>query len=299
MRKIQLGLIGTSEENGHPYSWSAIINGYDKKKIKKCGFPIIPKYLNKKNYPKDFIKNAQVSHIWTQDVKISRKIASTTFIPNIVTKKENLIGKVDGVLIARDDYKNHYKISKPFLKAGLPVYIDKPISISLKNFEKIYNNEIYPGQIFTCSATRYSKSLSLPLLIKKKIGVIKKIIATSPKNWDKYSVHIIEPVVKMLFKKDVPLKFEKSKVNKNNLVVTWSSNIQTVFVMKKNKKSQIKILIKGSKGKKTLYFDDTFESFKLALKDFIFGIKKKSIQSPKRHNYKIVKIIEQGIKLNV
>ena len=299
MRKIQLGLIGTSEENGHPYSWSAIINGYDKKKIKKCGFPIIPKYLNKKNYPKDFIKNAQVSHIWTQDVKISRKIASTTFIPNIVTKKENLIGKVDGVLIARDDYKNHYKISKPFLKAGLPVYIDKPISISLKNFEKIYNNEIYPGQIFTCSATRYSKSLSLPVLIKKKIGVIKKIIATSPKNWDKYSVHIIEPVVKMLFKKDVPLKFEKSKVNKNNLVVTWSSKTQTVFVMKKNKKSQIKILIEGSKGKKTLYFDDTFESFKLALKDFIFGIKKKSIQSPKRHNYKIVKIIEQGIKLNV
>ena len=96
-----------------------------------------------------------------------------------------------------------------------------------------------------------------------------------------------------------PLKFEKSKVNKNNLVVTWSSKIQTVFVMKKNKKSQIKILIEGSKGKKTLYFDDSFESFKLALKDFILGIKKKSIQSPKRHNYKIVKIIEQGIKLNV
>jgi len=299
MKTIRLGLIGVSKDNGHPYSWSAIINGYDKKKIKNCGYPIISNYLNKKKYPKDFIKKTKISHIWTQDVKISKKIASTTFIPNIVAKKENLIGKVDGILIARDDYENHYKNSKPFLKAGLPVYIDKPISISLRNFEKIYKNEIYKGQIFTCSAIRYSKSLNLNDKIKKKIGVIKKIIAISPKNWDKYGIHIIESVIKILSKKDVPLKFEKSKIVKNNLVVTWSSKVQTVFMMKKNIKTKIKIIVEGTKGKKTLYFDDTFESFKSALKDFILGIEKKSIQSPKRYNHKIVKIIEQGIKLNV
>ena len=131
MKKIKLGIIGISKGNGHPYSWSAIINGYDKKKIKDCGFSVIPKYLNKKIYPRDFINNAKVSHIWTQNIKISKKIASTTYIPNIVKKKEHLIGKVDGILLARDDYKNHYKISKPFLKAGMPVYIDKPISINL------------------------------------------------------------------------------------------------------------------------------------------------------------------------
>ena len=32
MKTIRLGLIGISKDNGHPYSWSAIINGYDKKK---------------------------------------------------------------------------------------------------------------------------------------------------------------------------------------------------------------------------------------------------------------------------
>ena len=69
--------------------------------------------------------------------------------------------------------------------------------------------------------------------------------------------------------------------------------------MKKNKKTKIKIIVEGTKGKKTLYFDDIFESFKSALKDFISGIEKKSIQSPKKYNYKVVKIIEQGIKLNV
>ena len=300
MKKIKLGIIGTSKGNGHPYSWSAIINGYDKKKIKNCGFPIIPKYLDKKNFPKDFINFAKVSYIWTQDIKISKKIASTTYIPNIVKKKENLIGKVDGILLARDDYKNHYKISKPFLKAGMPVYIDKPISINLRNLKKIYSNEKYPGQIFTCSATRYSKSLSLNSNLRKKIGAIKKIIASCPKNWDKYGIHLIEPIIKILLKKDVPLKFEKyKKIAKNNLLVVWKSRVQTVFIMNKNNNSKIKIEIEGSKGKIKLYFNDTFESFKLALKDFICGIKKKSVQSPKSHNFKVIKIIEEGIKLNV
>ena len=27
-----------------PYSWSAIINGYDKDEMKKCPFPVIPQY---------------------------------------------------------------------------------------------------------------------------------------------------------------------------------------------------------------------------------------------------------------
>jgi hypothetical protein len=28
-KKIKLGIIGASKGNGHPYSWSAIFNGYD------------------------------------------------------------------------------------------------------------------------------------------------------------------------------------------------------------------------------------------------------------------------------
>ena len=48
MKVIHLGLIGASKGNGHPYSWSAIINGYDKKKMKHCEYKVIPNYLKKK-----------------------------------------------------------------------------------------------------------------------------------------------------------------------------------------------------------------------------------------------------------
>ena len=77
-RIINLGIIGSSEGNGHPYSWSAIFNGYNKKIMENCGYPSIPRYLEKQKFPNDQIKEAKVTHIWTQNKKslLQQKIAS-------------------------------------------------------------------------------------------------------------------------------------------------------------------------------------------------------------------------------
>ena len=128
---IKLGLMGISKGNGHPSSWAAIINGYDKKLMINCGFPVIPEYLSEHKFPEASIKTMKVSHIWTQDIQISQKIAKTTFIPNIVANYEDMIGHVDGILLARDDAENHLTFSKPFLNAGLPIFIDKPLAYKL------------------------------------------------------------------------------------------------------------------------------------------------------------------------
>ena len=71
---IKLGLIGISKGNGHPYSWAAIINGYEEKLMLDCGFPVIPDYLSKHKFPEESIKTMTVSHIWTQDINISQHI---------------------------------------------------------------------------------------------------------------------------------------------------------------------------------------------------------------------------------
>jgi len=64
---LRLGVIGLSPGNGHPYSWSAIFNGYNLQAMEECGFPVIPRYLEKQNFPDDGIQSAKVTHIWTQD----------------------------------------------------------------------------------------------------------------------------------------------------------------------------------------------------------------------------------------
>ena len=44
--RIRLAMLGMVEGNGHPYSWSAIINGgFDAATIKDCPYAAIPQYL--------------------------------------------------------------------------------------------------------------------------------------------------------------------------------------------------------------------------------------------------------------
>ena len=58
---IRLGMIGMTEGNGHPYSWSAIFNRYDREAMtSERPFPGIPAYLNKEDYESMGIAGASV-----------------------------------------------------------------------------------------------------------------------------------------------------------------------------------------------------------------------------------------------
>ena len=54
----------------------------------------------------------RVTHAWTQDNEITKRLSKACLIPNIVDNLSDLIGKVDGVIIARDDYENHFEMAK-------------------------------------------------------------------------------------------------------------------------------------------------------------------------------------------
>ena len=81
MEKIKLGIIGISEGNGHPYSWSAIFNGYNANAMALCPFPVISNYLNERDFPSEFLsEKAIVTHIYTQDYNLSKQIAEASKI---------------------------------------------------------------------------------------------------------------------------------------------------------------------------------------------------------------------------
>ncbi|MCH8905200.1 MAG: Gfo/Idh/MocA family oxidoreductase [Bacteroidetes bacterium] len=294
-KELNLGILGLSEGNGHPYSWPAIINGYDKKAMENCPFPAIPEYLSAQKFPGDQIDGVTVSHIWTQDKSISKHIAKSTHIRNIVDNYEDMIEAVDGVLLARDDAENHLEMTRPFLKAGLPVYIDKPIANSVAELKKIFELEQYPGQIFTCSALRYANELKLSQQDQIFIGKIDFVDASIYNSWEKYAIHIVEPVLNI-----IPGSSEMidSKVLNNHesktVSINWKNNLRTDFTTLGPEGSPPVIRIFGKNDVKEFFFTDTFNAFKRALNAFIESIINKSQPISKESVMNVVRILEIG-----
>lgn len=295
---LRLGVIGISEGNGHPYSWAAIFNGYSPEFMEDCGFPAIPRYLEEQKWPQSQIPDATVISIWTQDQKLSEKVAKASLIPTVVQRSTDMIGSIDGVLLARDDAENHLEYVRPYLRAGIPVYIDKPIALSPEGLNALYELEQYPGQIFTCSALRYSSELKLCSEQKAELGEIRCVVATTPKSWDKYAVHIIEPVLNLLPVSDYPISYSNLKINRasgaSTLSVSWESGIQTSFFATGDGITPITIRIIGTVGWLELTFSDSFSAFKKALEAFVTGIKNRTVESPKTYNQKVVNLIWRG-----
>ncbi|MBQ7053743.1 MAG: hypothetical protein IJN97_00825 [Oscillospiraceae bacterium] len=107
-KQIKLGILGMTEGNAHPFSWSAIINGYDKAEMERWTgktYPIIPVYLNRQPKETFGIEGVKVTHVCFNgyaDIEMARNCARAALIENVTEKPEDMIGEVDAVICATD-----------------------------------------------------------------------------------------------------------------------------------------------------------------------------------------------------
>ena len=101
--KLKYGVIGISNGNGHPYSWSIACNGFSKNKINKIPFKRVRDYLPKYEINLCKIDSVEVTHVWTQNKKKSELIAKTCNIKNISKNISELASSVDAILLLRDE----------------------------------------------------------------------------------------------------------------------------------------------------------------------------------------------------
>lgn len=291
---LKLGVIGMSPGNGHPYSWSAIFNGYAPSVMESCGFPVIPRYLERQSWPADRIVEGNVTHVWTQDEAVSRHIARATYIAHVATRPEDMIGMVDAILLARDDAEAHYELAVPFLRAGLPIYIDKPISLSLAELERLYALQQYPGQIFTCSALRYAKEFHLDQSEREALGSLQFVEAIVPKDWDKYAIHAIEPLLTIIGARGEISRSQVWRVGGvTRLQVLWSDGMQAA-ISAVNAAAPIALRMVGERGWRNMVFVDTFHAFKAALTDFVGGVLQREVRSDPQFVRRTIELIELG-----
>ena len=191
---IKIGIIGMSPGNAHPSSWSAIINGtFNGDEISQLGFPAVAEYLTV-NKDTLGLPAAKVTHVWSQSKELSEQIARTAGIANIISEPEGLIGKVDAIILARDDAENHREMAKPFIDAGIPLFIDKPLCDTKKDLD-YFADEVAKGKfIMSCSSMRYAGECRSAKTELKSLGPLELVTAVGKKDWIKYGVHILEAI---------------------------------------------------------------------------------------------------------
>lgn len=194
----KIGIIGISEGNGHPFSFSAIVNGYNDKELKNSGWNVIYDYVTRRD-PSEFgFQGYQISYAWTQNKEITDTLCRACQIPNSLSDYRDMLGNVDGVIIARDDYKSHYEIAKFFLDRNIPVFIDKPLTLNVNELQ-YFKPFLEKGKLMSCSGMRYAREIDqLRQDIQTfKFESIKLIRGTVINSWEKYGIHLIDAILNL------------------------------------------------------------------------------------------------------
>lgn len=197
-KELSIAMLGMIAGNGHPYSWSAIINGYDPVEMKKCPYPVIAEYLGRQPIESVRIPGARVTHIWTDNPSDAPRVAAASKIEHVVNAPEDVIGHVDAVIIATDDGNDHVRRARPFIEAGLPVFVDKPLAINLADLKQFIRWQDAGARVLSTSGMRYMPELGQVRECQREIGDVRWITNFTCKSWERYGIHALEPVHALL-----------------------------------------------------------------------------------------------------
>lgn len=224
---LNIGMVGLNDGNGHPYSFSAVFNGYNPEALDKhCDFNLIRKYLRAFHDGSDYIPQARVTHIWTEEAAVSRQVAAVSCIPNICASLEELVESVDAVIFARDDVWNHWRMAKNIFSSGKPLFMDKLLSPDrdeLAHFAECAKS--YP--LMTSSSFQWS-----PLVCEAVHNLPFEELATvygaAPCTWERYAPHLLEPLFRLIGEQVVSVQ-NCGCGNADTVILTFASGIQAVL----------------------------------------------------------------------
>lgn len=296
MKKIlKIGMIGYNDGNGHPYSYSAIFNGFDKKELlKRCPYPIIRKYLIKDHRNKNHSPHAKVTHIWTQNQKVSKNIAAVSKIPNLVKDYKSLINKVDCIILARDDIQNHFKIANFFLERKKPIFIDKQLVFNKAELAKIKKTISKNNSLFVSGSTaRYSHELRK---IKKYVAKNKiiSIHSISKVNWIRYAHHVLEPIAIMIGTNIKYIRAISSSRRHQILQIKYKNNINVILEFSSHHYDIKSTFFLKNEKPVELRFENYFYSFKNTLMEYVKMVKSNKKMIPYGDIYSIAEIVIKG-----
>ena len=170
---IKFGLVGVN--TSHADAFSNIFNGKDGEA--------------------PLVEGGTITAIWGQQPERVDELAARHAIPFKVNDPGELLGQVDAVLVVDDTGLGamHAELARPFLEAGLPTYIDKPMTTEWADAVDLFDIAARTGApVLSCSALRFAAELEPAREELAKIGTLSSVVSVGPGEWFNYGVHAVE-----------------------------------------------------------------------------------------------------------
>lgn len=260
---IKAGIIGYNEGNGHPFSFAAITNGYIDDDVLWGRYPQILNYLRRRDETEFGVDGLSITHVWTQDMNISREIAKCSRIMDVLEDPMDFIGAVDLLIIATDEGEKHRAMASTFLKAGMKVFIDKPLCTSTEDLE-YFLPYLKNGQLQSCSGFRFHPDLQKLINTRQDGSEPILSVACTKLDWFKYGIHLLEPI--LAYHKSEVVDFKKiSSGPDRDVIQLFFSNGDTSILIRDPKTSAFQLDIHSNHVRSEIIFDDNFTYFKTLL----------------------------------
>lgn len=276
---IKTGIIGFSDGNGHPFSFSAIINGYDYNQFQVAGWPVILEYLEKQDPTNFGIDGVVVTHAWSPDFKQTELLCAACKIDHACLNLQEMHGSVEAVIIARDDWKTHLKIALPFLKSGVFVFVDKPLSLSkseLQIFEPFLRNK----QLMSCSGFRFATELNSDNFDKAQLGRVRSIHGAVVNGVDKYGIHLIDAISGTQLELGIPKVVTRLRSDWHSFLIEYEHGASFFLECLGDVGKTFHLSLYGEKGNFHVDLHDNFGAFKNTLENFYLMTRGSNLIAP-------------------
>ncbi len=213
LKPIRVGIIGA--ENSHSKNFGKMFN-IDHK------FP-----------------GVELTHIWGETDEFAKKTAEAGNIPNIVKEQKDMLGKVDALIVDHRHAKYHLEAATPFVKAGIPTFVDKPFCYRVEEGKKFLEMARTVGTPVTSFSSIAQSVCTYD--IKQQVeamGEINHVIRFGPVDLDSeyggvffYGVHILQPLM-VMFGEDIQRVKITRDGKKGSASLVFKSGLYATLIFK-------------------------------------------------------------------
>ena len=184
-----------------------------------------------------------VKYVWGETENFARIAMKKGNIPNMVNDPNEMLGKIDALIVDHRHGKYHLDAALPFLKQGIPMFIDKPFCYRKEKGEKflaLARKSNTPVTSYSSVANSFS-TMDIKRQINK-MGKIKRVISYGPIDLESkyggvffYGPHLIEPLIYIFENKVVKVKVNKIDKTGNANMIFDNGMMVTIIFSKKNR----------------------------------------------------------------